>query len=131
MRKFVHYAVMGSGEITPTVRAGWYPDSDPTQLRWWDGSEWSTLTRQADESPRVLRGGRLDLAARTLMVAGCTLNLASLPKLGGAGRGGHVPAWALIASDVGLGAMALGVVTVIAGAIVGPRAKGPRSTSSL
>jgi hypothetical protein len=31
--------------------AGWYRDGDPTQLRWWDGEQWTDRVKGATESP--------------------------------------------------------------------------------
>jgi uncharacterized RDD family membrane protein YckC len=39
--------------VSPSRPPGWYTDSaDPTRERWWDGGEWSRVTREAPQPPR-------------------------------------------------------------------------------
>ena len=39
--------------VSPSREPGWYADSaDPSRERWWDGGEWSHVTRPAPERPQ-------------------------------------------------------------------------------
>ncbi len=47
--------------MSPSRPPGWYTDSaDPSRERWWDGGEWSHVTRPGPErpAPRDVRGAR-------------------------------------------------------------------------
>lgn len=46
---------MAIEHVPAGMPAGWYRDSDPAQLRWWDGAHWTDRVKGAVESPASLR----------------------------------------------------------------------------
>jgi len=103
--------------------AGWYRDSDPATLRWWDGAHWTDRVKSAVERPAPLHalnsapvlGGPLHERNRISSVAlgAGIVGLAAVLTLGAVSlTGAGLPRWALpiLALAVGLVALVLGIL---------------------
>jgi len=113
----VHYSLVGRrGEVGDAAGRGWYPDTDPTRQRWWDGRQWSTLTRP-DPGPPDARGRRLRTAGFALLIAGVIGSWVAYPFIGGdpgPGEPKEVPGWAVAFAGVPVVAIGLSVVAFVA-----------------
>jgi len=100
---------------------GWYPDSDPTLQRWWEGTKWSDMTRP-DPGPPDLRGKKLQLASVAFLTTGVVASWIAYPFIAGdAGPeepASSTPTWASAMASLGAVSIVLCIVTFIARAVV-------------
>jgi Protein of unknown function (DUF2510) len=122
----VHYSIVARGETATRASSGWYPDySDSTQLRWWDGSQWTTIVRPANAGPDF-GGRRLRRAAIVSFTAALTVPVVTYPWVGGdpaAGQVKTIPKWVDILAGIAVLGAAIGIACVIARWFVRRRAK--------
>lgn len=108
---------MADGDLESVAPSGWYSDSDPTQQRWWDGLNWTTLTRPRP-GPTDLRGRRLLYAGVALLSAGVIMGMIPYPWVAGDPTAGHPkeppPTWVNVVEAMGLAAIALCIVAFVA-----------------
>jgi hypothetical protein len=110
-----------------SMPAGWYRDSDPANLRWWDGARWTDRVKAAVERPAPLYAlntpavlgeplherNRLSAVALGVGVVGLAVVLAlGAFSLTGAG----LPRWALPVA-----ALAVSVAALVLGILAGRR----------
>jgi hypothetical protein len=120
-RRSEHDSLVMVGDHGASAPSGWYADSDPSQLRWWDGKEWTNVVRPVN-APTDPRGGRLLRVSITLMTLGAVANVVVYPWIAGertaTGQVELNPTWVNVVSDIGLGAFALGLGCFIARGIM-------------
>ena len=109
--------------------SGWYPDPHtPDSVRWWDGQRWTQVVKPTNATIDP-RGRRLLVAGYVLLTAGMVATYIAFPWIASEPVAGHKdpnPLWVTVLSILGVIAMALGVVCLIAHWIVRRRKKKDR-----
>jgi prepilin signal peptidase PulO-like enzyme (type II secretory pathway) len=120
-----------------SMPAGWYRDSDPTKLRWWDGEQWTDRVKGAAEPPPLYAlstpaaiGEPLrerNVLSAVALVAAVIAIIACLAVAGVTLTGMTLPPWMLPLVALGGSILAL-VLGVIAGRRVEYTGEGRRAT---
>src|ERR1700730_35129 len=126
------HALVIQGDPNSRPPSGWYPDSDPTYLRWWDGTQWTVITRSQDSWLRENRRRPLLRAGLTLLTAGFIMVTIAFPWIAGEpvkAQNQRVPTLVTVIEVIGFAAVALGVVCLVARWVMRDRPEGARRGS--
>ena len=112
---------MTRGYLDNRAPSGWYSDADPAQQRWWDGRNWTAVTRP-HPGPPDLRGRRLHYAGLALVIVGAIMVSIQFPWVYGDPDAEHPkkppPTWVSAVGLTGLAFIALAIVALVACRVV-------------